>query len=117
MEEGAQYLVVVSYLPLKKMSSTVLFFRGVTAVRKQLAQADGLIAYTLRAKPLARDYWTLSVWKDQSALQDFVRTPPHVRLMDSLKPVMGATKFVQWEISSADGHPDWSAALARLNPA
>ena len=25
--------------------------------------ADGLVGYTLRAKPLARDYWTLSVWK------------------------------------------------------
>ena len=116
MEAGAQYLVMVSYLPLKKISSTVQFFRGVTAVRKQLTQTDGLIAYTLRAKPLARDYWTLSVWKDQSALQDFMRTPPHVRLMESLKPVMGETKFGQWEITAADGRPDWSAALARLNP-
>jgi hypothetical protein len=41
----------------------VRFFRGVSAVRKQLANADGLVGYTLRAKPLARDYWTLSVWK------------------------------------------------------
>ena len=117
MEPGDQYLVLVSHLALKRISSTVQFFRGVTAVRKQLEQADGLIAYTLRAKPLARDYWTLSVWKDQSALQEFVRTPPHVRLMGSLKPVMGATKFVQWEITGAEGRPDWSAAIARLSPA
>jgi hypothetical protein len=61
MEPGSGYLVMASHLPLKRISSTVRFFRGVTAVRRQLAAADGLVGYMLRAKPLARDYWTLSV--------------------------------------------------------
>ena len=56
MEAGPEYLVMASHLPLKRMFSTVRFFRGVSAVRKQLAHADGLVGYTLRAKPLARDY-------------------------------------------------------------
>ncbi len=68
MEPGSGYLVMASHLPLKRISSTVRFFRGVTAVRRQLAAADGLVGYTLRAKPLARDYWTLSVWKDEGFL-------------------------------------------------
>ena len=63
MEPGTGYLVMASHLPLKRITATVRFFRGVFAVRKQLATADGLIGYTLRAKPLARDYWTLLVWK------------------------------------------------------
>jgi quinol monooxygenase YgiN len=61
-------------------------------VRKQLAAAGGLIGYTLRARPLARDYWTLSVWTDRIALREFMRTPPHVQVMTSLKPYMGPTK-------------------------
>jgi hypothetical protein len=60
MEPGTGYLVMASHLPLKRITATVRFFRGVSAVRKQLATADGLIGYTLRARPLARDYWTLS---------------------------------------------------------
>ena len=60
MEPGTGYLVMASHLPLKRITATVRFFRAVFAVRKQLAAADGLIGYTLRAKPLARDYWTLS---------------------------------------------------------
>src|SRR6266496_3268949 len=88
MEPGSGYLVMASHLPLKRISATVRFFRGVAAVRKQLAAADGLIGYTLRAKPLARDYRTLSVWQDDTALRQFMRTPPHVQLMTSLKPVM-----------------------------
>ena len=59
MEPGLDYLVMASHLPLKRITSTVRFFRGVSAIRKQLATADGLAGYTLRAKPLARDYWTL----------------------------------------------------------
>ena len=114
MEPGTGYLVMASYLPLKRITATVRFFRGVSAVRKQLATADGLIGYTLRARPLARDYWTLSVWKDDGALREFMRTPPHVQLMTSLKPLMGRTKFVTWTISAADGHPSMAGALEHL---
>jgi quinol monooxygenase YgiN len=114
MEPRTGYLVMASQLPLKRITATVRFFRGVFAVRKQLAAADGLIGYTLRAKPLARDYWTLSVWTDNTALREFMRTPPHVQLMTSLKPLMGPTKFVTWMISAADGRPSMAAALEHL---
>lgn len=105
---------MASALPLEKVSSTVRFFRGVLAVRNQLATADGLVGYTLRARVLARNYWTLSVWKDESALRGFMRTPPHVHVMSSLKPFMGPTKFVTWSISGSDGRPSWNAAIDRL---
>ncbi len=114
MEPGADYLVMASHLPLKRISATVRFFRGVAAVRRQLTAADGLVGYTLRAKPLARDYWTLSVWQDDRALRAFMRTPPHVQLMTSLKPYMGPTKFITWRISAADGRPSLAGALERL---
>ena len=114
MEPGADYLVLASHLPLKRLSATVRFFRGVSAVRRQLATAEGLVGYTLRARPLARNYWTLSVWQDQQALSAFMRTPPHVGLMTSLKPFMGPTKFASWQISAADGRPTMAAALDRL---
>jgi hypothetical protein len=80
---------MASDLPLKRISATVRFFRGVSAVRRQLAAADGLVGYALRAKPLARDYRTVSAWTDDRALREFMRTPPHVQLMASLKPTWG----------------------------
>ena len=36
MEPGTGYLVMASHLPLKRITATVRFFRGVSAVRKQL---------------------------------------------------------------------------------
>ena len=114
MEPGTGYLVMASYLPLKRITATVRFFRAVSAVRRQLAIADGLIGYTLRAKPLARDYWTLSVWTDDAALRQFMRASPHVQVMTSLKPFMGPTQFVTWTVSAADGRPSMAVALEHL---
>ena len=114
MEPGTGYLVMASHLPLKKITATLRFFRAVSAVRKQLATTEGLIGYTLRAKPLARDYWTLSVWIDDIALGQFMRTAPHAQVMTSLKPVMGPTKFVTWTVTAADGRPSMAAALEHL---
>ena len=94
MEPGTGYLVMASHLPLKRITATVRFFRGVFAVRKQLATADGLIGYTLRAKPLARDYWTLSVWQDEHALRAFMDTTPHLQCMSWLKPLTGALEHL-----------------------
>ena len=114
IEPGTDYLVMASHLPLKRITSTIRFFRGVAAIRKQLATAPGLIGYTLRAKPLARDYWTLSVWQDGKTLREFMRTLPHAELMTSLRPLMGPTKFTTWEITAADGRPSMAGALQRL---
>lgn len=114
MQPGRGYLVMASHLPLVRITSTVRFFRAVSAIRRQLSSADGLVGYTLRAKPLARDYWTLSVWSDRDALERFMRTPPHVGVMGSLRPHMAPTRFVQWEIIAADGRPSWDDALQRL---
>jgi hypothetical protein len=105
---------MASHLPLKRITATVRFFRAVLAVRTPLAAADGLIGYTPRAKPLARDYWTLSAWTDNTALREFMRTPPHVKVMTSLKPSMGPTKFVTWMISAADGRPSMAGTLDHL---
>lgn len=114
LEPGTEYLVMASHLPLTRITATARFFRGVFAIRRQLATADGLVGYTLRASPLARDYWTLSVWTGNDELRAFMRTPPHVALMSSLKPIMGPTKFITWTITADDGLPTMMAAVDRL---
>jgi quinol monooxygenase YgiN len=114
MRPDREYLVMASHLPLRTITATPRFFRAVAAIRKQLRDTEGLVGYTLRARPVARDYWTLSVWRDRTALEQFMRAPPHVSIMGSVKPFMGATTFIQWEIAGARGRPDWNEALQRL---
>jgi hypothetical protein len=117
MQPGRGYLVLASYLPLKRFASTPRFLLKVWAIRQQLSSAYGLVGYALRARPLARDYWTLSVWEGAQALNRFVQSPPHAHVMSSLQPFMGTTKFQRWTIDAADGPPQFAFALSRLSGA
>ena len=114
IEPGATYLVLASSIPPKSVASTWKLFRGSRAVRRQLLGTDGVVGFSMLAEPLRKHYATLSVWRDEAALDAFARTHPHDRLMADLAPAMGKTKFVRWTISGADGRPSWADALTRL---
>jgi len=75
---------------------------------------DGVLGFSMLAEPLRKHYATLSVWRDEAALDGFAKAHPHDRLMAELAPAMGATKFVRWTISGIDGRPSWNDALTRL---
>ena len=112
---GGEYLVMASSLPLKRYLATPRFVRYVMAIRNQLAGADGLVGYSLRAEPLARRYWTLSVWEGEEALRGFMGSVPHVEIMRKLGPEMGDTKFIRWTVPGSEAEVSWREALERLD--
>jgi hypothetical protein len=114
LEPDREYLVLASSIPPRSRRSTWRLFRGSAAVRKQLGATDGVIGFSMLARPLRKQYATLSVWTDEAALGAFADTEPHRRLMGHLAPEMGATRFVRWTMRGADGRPSWSDALRRL---
>lgn len=114
IEPNREYVVMASYLPLRKFSRVPLFLRHSGAVGKQLEGSRGIVGYALRAKILSKMFWTLSMWEDSDALMDFVRTRPHLDIMGSMKGEMGPTRFVQWKVSGSGGPPTWEEGLRRL---
>jgi hypothetical protein len=114
LDPDTSYLVLASSIPPKSVASTWKLFRGSRAVRRQLLATDGVIGFSMLAEPIRKHYATLSVWRDEAALDAFAREHPHDQLMVGLAPEMGPTKFVRWTISGADGVPSWKDALARL---
>ena len=113
-EPEREYLVLASSIPPKSRRSTWRLFSGARAVRKQLGATDGVIGFSLLARPLRRQYATLSVWTGEDALARFAGADPHRDLVRKLTPEMGSTKFVRWTIRGADGQPSWDDALRRL---
>ena len=89
-------------------------FRGASAVRKQLEGTDGLVGFSLLARPLRKQYATLSIWDDEAALAAFAGDQPHTRLMEDLAPEMGPTKFVRWTMTGSERRPTWAEAFRRL---
>lgn len=114
LEAEHGYVVLASSIPARRLSSTGRLFRGARQVREQLERTEGVVGFSLLARPLRKQYATLSVWVDESALHAFAHESPHGPLMAELAPEMGPTKFVRWTIIGAAGRPTWSDALRRL---
>lgn len=108
------FVALLSYLPLKNYWRVVPFFLYTTQVVKQLATANGLLGYSLLARPLSKRFWTLSAWQNEAALRAFVQHPPHVRIMTALASHMDKTKFVRWTVKGSDLPLRWNDALRRL---
>jgi hypothetical protein len=112
-DPGQEYLVLLSYLPLRRYSKIPAFIRYSLQVQQQMRKTPGAFGYSMRAKILSRNFWTLSVWKDDRALMEFVRTAPHVEVMKSIAAHMGATKFTKWKLQGSAVPPTWDDAMKR----
>ncbi len=114
LEPDREYLVLATSIPPLSRSATLRLFRGANAVTKQLEGTHGVVGFSLLARPVVKQYATLSVWLDDPSLAAFAAANPHRQLMADLSPEMGPTKFVRWTIRGSDGRPSWSEALTRL---
>jgi hypothetical protein len=108
-----EYLVLLSFLPLKRLWRVPSFLVQTIRITRQLERSAGLIGYSLNARPLTGRFWTLSVWENESALQAFVNAAPHTETMRTLIPYMGPTRFVRWTVPGAHIPVRWDDALRR----
>ena len=113
-ESGREYPALLSRLPLKTFGAMPKFFRFVSGIRSQLAHTEGLIGYSLDAHPLAKEFWTLSVWEDRESLWRFVQRMPHSQAMQDLLPHMGETEFFHFELDGSSVPPDWQETKRRM---
>lgn len=109
------FVVLLSYLPLKSYWGVLPFFSYTAHVAWQLAGARGLVGYSLLARPFKKQFWTLSAWRNEGALRAFVQHPPHVRVMTALAPYMAKTKFVRWTVKGFELPLRWDDVLGRLS--
>jgi heme-degrading monooxygenase HmoA len=105
---------MASRLPLTRYRHMPAFLRATTAIRRQLASADGLIGYSLDAKPLAKTFWTLSAWDSREALDAFSRANPHASRIAPIRAHMRPTTFVFWTARGSELPPRWDEARRRV---
>ncbi|HJU10080.1 MAG TPA: hypothetical protein VJ728_04345 [Candidatus Binataceae bacterium] len=112
-EPDRQYLILLTYLPLKQGWHIPTFMLHTTRIRGQLRRSRGLVGYSLRAELWAKRFWTLPAWQDEIALQTFTQGRPHSDTMIAMTPRMGATKFIRWKLKGSELPPSWDEALKR----
>ena len=108
------FIAVLSYLPLKSYWRLPPFFLYSAQVVRQLASAQGLVGYSFLAHLHSKQFWTLSAWKSEEALQSFVQHGPHIRIMTAMAPHMDETKFVRWAVKGLHLPLNWDDALSRF---
>ena len=113
VDGGREYIALLSYLPLRSYLKVPLFFRFTYDVYRQLLANSGAVGFSLRAKVLSRQFWTLSVWESDRALMEFVAHVPHGKIMKALAAHMGATAFTRWKIPGSQIPPRWDDAMRR----
>ena len=112
-DPGRDYLVLLSYLPLRRLWRIPWFAFQASRIVRQLKHSAGVIGYSLNSRPFRGQFWTLSVWDNEAALQAFVHERPHVDTMRTMIPYMGQTRFVRWTARGADLPVRWDDALRR----
>jgi heme-degrading monooxygenase HmoA len=109
----ADFVALLSYLPLKSFWRLPPFMVYTAQVTGQLSKAEGLAGYSLLAHPFSKRFWTLSAWESEKALHAFVHHPPHARVMQALARHMGRTNFVRWTVKGSELPLKWDDALRR----
>jgi hypothetical protein len=112
-ETNREYFALLSHLPLNKYRAIPAFLKFTFQIQKQLGATPGIIGYSLRAKPLSRNFWTLSAWTDEKQLMDFVAKIPHGHAMKAMMSHMGPTKFTKWKVSGSALPLRWEEAMER----
>jgi quinol monooxygenase YgiN len=113
-DSNSDFVALLSYLPLKSYWRVPSFVFYTAQVMKQLASAQGLLGYSLLARPLSKRFWTPSAWKNEDTLRAFVQHPPHQNIMTALAPHMDKTKFVRWTVKGSQLPLQWDDALRRF---
>lgn len=70
-------VVVTTHLHLRRLRDVPAFFRASMAIRAQTMRSPGARSLVLRARPLARQFTTVSWWDDEAAVRAFAVAEPH----------------------------------------
>jgi len=101
-------------LRLRRFRDVPAFMSAALRLHGAFADSPGAIEMSLRAAPLRRTFWTLSQWRSDADLRDFVVHPAHVDVMRRFRPAMRSSNFITWHTTD-DRPPTWNDAAVRLS--
>jgi hypothetical protein len=83
-------------------------------IRRQLAQTDGLVRWaSLVAGPT--EFWTITVWRSRHAMQEFMRSDAHGRIMWRYTRWLDALWLMRWRPGAVEVG-SWAGVTLRRRP-
>ncbi|MCO1655171.1 antibiotic biosynthesis monooxygenase family protein [Pseudonocardia humida] len=109
---GGEPLVMASRFRLRSFRDVPPFLRDAMRVRTLVRRSPGALGVSLVARPLRREFATLSAWRDRESLDAMVRAEPHRSVMARYRAAMADSRFVFY--APAEYPPTWEEARAKL---
>jgi heme-degrading monooxygenase HmoA len=109
--------MMASRLPLQSRLRIPGFMTATLRIRRQLAEAPGLVGYALDAELFAKTFWTVSAWRSNEQLEAFAATDPHRSDVERVRSHMDPTTFVFWTATAGDLPIGWDEVRRRIEAA
>jgi quinol monooxygenase YgiN len=114
-DSGTTAVVMASRFRVRSLGHVPRFLIDSLRIHRQVRAADGALGISLIARPLHREFLTLSAWRDRTALDALVRAQPHVGAMRRHRPAMAEATFTFWDVPAGGLPVTWEDARRRLD--
>ena len=111
---ASEMVVMASHFRVRGYRHVLPFLVDSMRVLAQIRQADGVLGVSLVARPLRREFFTLSAWTDRAALDAAVGSEPHRSVMRRQRAAMADSAFTFWTAPATALPLTWEEADERL---
>ena len=115
IDPDATYVVTISRLPLRRHSRIPSVLGSTLRIVRELSRSEGLVGYSLKADIVRKTFWTMSVWRSEEALTQFVHSDVHRAAMRELGPHLARPQIETSTTRGANLPPSWPEVQRRLS--
>ena len=106
-------VVMASRFELTSARHVLPFLIASLRVHRQVCRSEGAVGVALIARPLRREFYTLSAWRDRDAIDAMVSAEPHRSVMKAFRKQTADAEFTFWTVPASE-RPNWTDARTRL---
>jgi heme-degrading monooxygenase HmoA len=111
--DGDLLLAVVTYARIRR-GVRLRFTWHAWRVLRTLGGTPGLVLRANRVQPFGNEAWTLTVWRDESALQAFDTSPSHREAVARSRELLSHFQSQRFAVTRGELPIAWKRALSEL---
>jgi heme-degrading monooxygenase HmoA len=115
-DDDDEVVVVVTYAQLDN-TRRAPFDAHSELVVQSLATQPGHIGYSRRKRLFGTEAWTMTIWRDEAAVEEFLRSPTHRAAIRAGQGALERAKFERFSWPRNAVPPSWEEVDARLERA
>ncbi|MFN5946808.1 MAG: antibiotic biosynthesis monooxygenase family protein [Phycisphaerae bacterium] len=96
-------------------SNRAVFDDYTNRVIRDLPSREGHIGHSVRTRVFGNEVWTMTIWRDEAALNAFVRAPVHREAMREGISAVKSARFARFAWPASQVPPSWTEAKRRLS--